>query len=263
MKFVKTIAIALTAVVGMSGTALAAEGPEHPMQMEWSFEGPFGQFDLPSVQRGWQVFREVCANCHSLKYFHFRNLSAIGYEPDMIKAFAAEYTVPGGVDDSGDPVTRPGRPADAIPAPFANEQAARAANGGALPPDLSLIVKAREDGPNYVYSILNGYGETPAGVSIPDGKHFNKYFKGDAISMPQPLSDGMVDYQDGTPNTQEQLSKDVVNFLSFVADPHLPARHRIGLGVVGFLVIWAFVLYRSMKKLWKPVKEGKNFYEDA
>lgn len=262
MKFVKNIAIALAAVAGLSGAALASAGADkHPMEMEWEFSGPFGKFDLASTQRGWQVYKQVCSNCHALKYFHFRNLSEIGYEENMIKAFAAEYTVAGDIDDAGDPTERAGRPEDAFPSPFANENAARASNGGALPPDLSLIIKARHDGANYVFSLLNGYEDAPAGHEIPAGKHYNAYFKGGAIAMAAPLSDGVLEYEDGTPATQEQMAKDVVNFLTFVGDPHMQTRHQLGVAIVLFLAFWAAVLFLSMKRLWKPVKEGKNFYE--
>jgi ubiquinol-cytochrome c reductase cytochrome c1 subunit len=263
MKFVKTIAIALTAAAGFAATAWGAGAAKHPIQQEWSFEGPFGTFDQASAQRGWQVYREVCSACHSLKYFHFRNLADLGYEEDMIKAWAAEYTVVDGVDDAGDPKERKGLPQDMFPSPFPNPEAAMAANGGALPPDLSLIAKARHDGPNYVYSLLTGYEDAPADHPVPAGKSYNPYFKGGAISMAPPLAEGIIEYEDGTAGTQEQMAKDIVNFLMYVAEPKLVDRHHMGFNVLFFLAVLTVILYLSMKKIWKPVKAGKNFYEDA
>jgi ubiquinol-cytochrome c reductase cytochrome c1 subunit len=262
MKLVKNIAIALTAAVGLAGASFAAGAAKHPMQLEWSFEGPFGQFDQQSAQRGWQVYKQVCSACHSLKYFHFRNLADLGYEEDMIKAWAAEYTVVDGVDDAGDPNERAGLPQDVFPAPFANPEAAAASNGGAVPPDLSLMAKARHDGPNYIYSLMLGYEDAPADHPLPAGKSYNPYFPGGAISMAPPLAEGIVDYEDGTAATPEQMAKDVVMFLTYVAEPKLVDRHHMGLKVLLFLGILTIILYLSMKKIWKPIKSGRNVYED-
>lgn len=261
MKFVKNIAIALTAVAGLAGTAMGADADKHPMQMEWSFNGPAGTYDRAAAQRGWQVYKDVCSACHSLKYFRFRNLADLGYEEDMIKAWAAEYTVVDGVDDAGDPKERAGLPQDAFPNPFPNPQAAAASNGGAVPPDLSLIAKARHDGANYLFSLLTGYEEAPADKAVPAGKSYNPYFPGGAISMAPPLMEGIVEYEDGTAATAEQMAKDVTTFLMYVAEPKLEARKHMGLSVLLYLAILIVVLYLSMKKIWKPVKEGKNFYE--
>ena len=260
MKLVKNIAIALTAVAGLATASFGAAAGKHPVEMEWEFDGPFGQFDMAATQRGWQVFKTVCSNCHALKYFHFRNLADLGYEDDMIKAWAAEYEVAGEPDDAGDLTMRKARPEDVFPAPFANENAARASNGGALPPDLSLMVKARHDGANYIYSLMMGYEDAPADHEIPAGKHYNPYFKGGAISMAAPLSDGVVDYEDGTEATQEQMAKDVVNFLTYVAEPKLVARNHMGLKVILYLGILTIILFFSMKAIWKPIKSGKNVY---
>lgn len=258
MKMIKTFALALTAVAGLTMAADASAAGKHPKQVDWSFDGPFGTFDQASAQRGFQVFKQVCASCHSLKYFKFRNLAELGYEEDMIKAFAAEYEVAGEPDDAGDPTTRKGMPQDGIPAPFANENAARASNGGALPPDLSLIIKARHDGANYLYSLMTGYEDAPADVQMTPGKHYNPYFKGGQISMAAPLSDDIVEYEDGTKASQDQLSRDVVNFLTFVAEPHLEASHRMGMNVMLFLLVLSVILYFGNKKVWKNVKEGKD-----
>lgn len=263
MKMIKNIAVALTVGVAVSASALAAGAGKHPLQVEWSFNGPFGKFDRASAQRGWQVYKNVCAACHSLKYFNFRNLADIGYSEDMIKAFAAEYEVAGDIDDFGEPTTRNALPQDMFPSPFPNDNAARASNGGALPPDLSLMVKARHDGANYVYSLLTGYSDAvPADFDLTDGKYYNEYFKGSQISMAPPLFPGIIDYEDGTEASAEQMAKDVVMFLTYVSEPSLEKRHQMGIKVLLFLLVLTILLYLSMKKIWQPVKEGKNFYED-
>jgi len=262
MKFSKNIAIALVAVAGMAGAAFAAGAGKAPETQKWSFEGPVGQYDQAALQRGWQVYKQVCAACHSLKYFHFRNLADLGYEEDMIKAFAKEYEVAGDPDDFGDETVRAALPQDVFPAPFANENAARASNGGAFPPDLSLITKARHDGSNYLYSLMVGYADPPAGHEISEGKSYNPYFKGGEISMAPPLAEGILDYEDGTPATTEQMARDLVQFLTYVGEPKLEARLHMGMNVILFLLALTIIFYLSMKKIWKPVKEGKNFYED-
>lgn len=262
MKFVKNIAITLGFVVATATAVGAAGAAKHPQQVPWSFDGPFGKFDRASAQRGWQVYKQVCSSCHSLKYFRFRNLDQIGYSEDMIKAFAAEYEVPGEPDEFGDETTRAALPQDVFPAPFANENAARASNGGALPPDLSLMTKARHDGANYLYSLMVGYEDAPADFELSEGKNYNPYFKGGQISMAPPLAEGIVDYEDGTEATPEQMAKDVTQFLMYVAEPSLEARHQMGIKVLIFLSILVVLLYFSMKKIWKPVKEGRKFYDE-
>jgi len=262
MKFVKNIAIALVALTGITGAASASAAGKHPETQKWAFEGPTGQYNQEALQRGWQVYKQVCSACHSLKYFHFRNLSDLGYENDMIKAFAKEYEVAGEPDEYGDDTVRAALPQDVFPAPYANENAARASFGGALPPDLSLIVKARHDGANYLYSLITGYSDAPADHEVTEGKFYNAYFKGGQISMIPPLSEGVLEYEDGTPATTEQMAKDVVQFLAYVSEPKLNERHHLGMKVVLFLLAMTIIFYLSMKKIWKPVKEGKNFYPD-
>ena len=225
-----------------------------------------------SLQRGLKVYKEVCSACHSLNYIAFRNLAdpgGPGYSAAQAAAFASEYKIKDGPNDQGEMFDRPGRPADYFPAPFPNEQAARAANGGALPPDLSLITKARsyergfpqfifdfftqfqEQGPNYVDAILQGFEDKPpAGVTIPDGSYYNKYFPGHAIKMPKPLSDGQVTFDDGSPATVAQYAKDVTTFLMWAAEPHMEARKRIGLQVFVFLILFTGLMYFTKKKVW-------------
>jgi ubiquinol-cytochrome c reductase cytochrome c1 subunit len=246
-------ASALTAVLMASAPNLAAqETPPLPHQ-EWSFEGVFGTYDLASAQRGFQVYKEVCSACHPVKHLYFRDLAAIGYSADEIKAIAATYQITDGPNDQGQMYQRPGRPSDPIPGPFPNDEAARAANNGALPPDQSLIVKARHGGPDYVYGILTGYKEPPAGFKLLDGMNYNEYFPGHQIAMPPPLSDNAVTFADGTPATVPQMAHDVVTFLTWASEPNLDDRHRTGFKVIGFLVVAAIVFYAAKRKIWAPV----------
>uniref|UniRef100_Q07T29 Cytochrome b n=1 Tax=Rhodopseudomonas palustris (strain BisA53) TaxID=316055 RepID=Q07T29_RHOP5 len=265
-------ALAGSLVVGGTQTAKAAGGENIPPSLQWSFAGPFGTFDRAQLQRGYQVYKQVCTACHSMKYVHYRNLAepgGPGFTLDEAKAFAAEATVKDGPNDSGEMFDRPGRLADPFPSPYANEQAARFANGGAAPPDLSLIAKARsyqrgfpqfifdfftqfqEQGPNYVAAVLRGYDEAPPeGVTVPDGAYYNKYFPGHAIKMPQMLMDGVVSYTDDTPQTADQYAKDVTSFLMWAAEPHMEARKHLGLQVMIFLLILSGLLYFTKQKVW-------------
>jgi len=258
-------------LVGGAQNARAQE-QETPPSLKWSFSGPFGKYDRGSLQRGLKVYKEVCSNCHSLSYVAFRNLAdpgGPGYSEAQVAALASEYKIKDGPNDQGEMFERPGRPADYFPSPFPNEQAARAANGGAAPPDLSLIAKARsyergfpffifdfftqfqEQGPNYVDAILQGFEDKPpAGVTIPDGSYYNKYFPGHAIKMPKPLSDGQVTFDDGAPATVPQYAHDVTTFLMWAAEPKMEARKQLGFQVFVFLIIFAFLMYFTKKKVW-------------
>lgn len=244
--------LAMLVALGMAGPALAAETPA-PLERSWPHEGMFGSYDRAALQRGLQVYQNVCQACHSLQYVAFRNLEALGYSEDEVKAIAAQYTVTDGPDDQGDMFERPGRPSDHPPAPFPNAEAAAAANGGKAPPDLSLITKARADGANYLYSLLNGYEEAPADVEVPDGGYYNAYFPGHVIAMPPPLADEMVTYEDGTPATVEQMAADVTEFLAWAAEPKLEERKRAGLRVFLFLIVAAGLLYAYKRKIWADV----------
>lgn len=238
------------------GAAPAEEGGHHAPslpQEEWSWSGPFGVFDRHQLQRGFQVYKQVCASCHGLSRIYFRNLSALGYNEAEIKSIAAETQVMDGPDDSGDMFERPGRPSDHFKSPFANDNAARAANGGALPPDLSLIVRARADGSNYVHALLTGYEAAPAGFTLTQGMHYNKYFAGHQIAMPQPLMDGSVTYEDGTPNTIDQMARDVTAFLTWASEPNMEKRKQVGLKVMLFMFAFAGLMYATKRKVWKDV----------
>ncbi len=225
----------------------AAEPPDH----EWQHTGVFGTFDRGELQRGFQVFQEVCASCHSLDFIAFRNLLEIGFNADQIKAIAAEYEVEDGPDDEGEMFMRPAKPSDYFPAPFANPQAARASNGGAFPPDLSVIVKARDGGLDYLYALLIGYEEeAPEGVELADGMSYNHYFPGHQIAMPEPLYEEAVEYADGTEPTLEQLAHDVSVFLAWTAEPELEIRKQTGLKVLIFIAIFTALIYIIKRRVW-------------
>jgi len=245
-------AVALSGVWLVPVLAGAADEPPLPRQ-EWSFDGVFGTYDRASLQRGFQVYKEVCSACHPVTHLNFRNLTQIGYTEDQVKAIAATYQITDGPNDEGQMFQRPGRPSDPIPGPFPNDQAARAANNGALPPDQSLIVKARPGGPNYVYAILTGYKEAPAGFKLQEGMNYNEFFPGHQIAMPPPLSDNAVTFADGTPATVQQMAHDVTSFLTWAAEPNLDDRHRTGFKVVLFLIVAAGVFYAAKRKIWAPI----------
>jgi ubiquinol-cytochrome c reductase cytochrome b/c1 subunit len=275
-KAVASIAVALLVAGGLLiGSAQDARAEDHgvsPPGNKWSFSGPVGKYDRGALQRGLKVYKEVCSACHGLSYVAFRNLAepgGPGYSVAQAAAFASEYKIKDGPNDQGEMFERPGRPADYFPSPFPNEQAARVANGGAAPPDLSLITKARsygrgfpmflidfftqyqEQGPDYVAALLQGYEDKPpAGVTIPEGSYYNRYFPGHAIKMPKPLSDGQVTYDDGSPATVAQYAKDVTTFLMWAAEPHMEARKQLGLQVFVFLILLTGLLFFTKKKVW-------------
>ena len=242
--------VALAAVLASLPGLAAANGDSSPPHQRWSFDGAFGTYDRASAQRGFQIYTQVCSACHPVKHLHFRDLAEIGYSEDEIKAFAAAVQVTDGPNDQGKMYQRPGRPSDPIPDPFPNDQAARAANNGALPPDQSLIVKAREGGPDYVYAILTGYTPTPAGFQLPSGMYYNKYFLGHQIAMPPPLAANSVTFADGTPATIPQMAHDIVTFLNWASEPELETRHRAGFAVFFFLIVTAGILYAVKRKTW-------------
>jgi cytochrome c1 len=226
---------------------------EPPLKsVAWGFESPLGTYDRASLQRGFQVFKEVCSTCHTLKFVSFRNLGdpgGPGFSAAEVKALAAGYQKDV-LDDSGQPKQVPRTPADTLPAPFPNEQAARASNGGALPPDLSLITHAREGGPNYIYSLLTGFSNPPAGVTLRAGMNYNPYFAGHQIGMPPPLSDNRVTFADGTAATLDQEAHDVVTFLEWSAEPKMEERKRLGLSVIGYLALLSLLMFWSYRKIW-------------
>jgi ubiquinol-cytochrome c reductase cytochrome c1 subunit len=262
MKSLKALALLGAGVSGLFGFAgiAAADETEHGLDCPsypWPHRGILSSYDHASIRRGHQVFQQVCASCHSMSLVTYRDLVGVAYTEEEAKALAAEIEVEDGPNDEGEMFTRPGKLSDRFPKPYANEQAARFANGGAYPPDLSLITKARHNGQNYVFSLLTGYRDPPAGVAIREGLHYNPYFPGGAIAMPKMLNDGAVEYEDETPATESQMGKDVVTFLSWAAEPEMEERK-----LMGFKWIFIFSLallqagfYRRWK--WAPVKSRK------
>jgi ubiquinol-cytochrome c reductase cytochrome c1 subunit len=227
----------------------------HPKQMKWEFDGIFGRFDRASIQRGYQVYKEICVACHSMKLMAYRNLTEVGFSEDEVKQIAAEYSVNDGPNDDGDMFDRAALPSDKFVSPYANDNAARSANGGALPPDLSLMVKARHDGANYIYSILTGFTDAPEGFVLAQGKQYNPYFEGRQIAMPAPITDdSQVDYKDGTFAAKEQMAIDVVNFLQFAAEPETEHRKKMGIRSMIFLLILFAILIAAKKAVWKNLK---------
>lgn len=230
--------------------ALASGDATHPPQIRWDFEGPFGTYDKAALQRGYKIYREVCAACHGMDRLYYRNLEALGYSEDQIKNIAAEYSVMDGPNDEGEMFERAARPSDPFKKPFANEQAAKYANNGALPPDLSLIVKARPGGANYIYGILTGYKSPPKEEKLLDGQYWNEYMPNHVMAMAPPLSDALVAYEDSTKEILSQYAADVAQFLHWAADPYLEERKRTGFKALFFLIIFAGVLYAVKRKIW-------------
>ena len=253
--FLKIIAIFFL-FCSFSSHSNTAEKVEY-LKTDWSFKGLFGKFDRGSLQRGYQVYTEVCAACHSMKYLSYRNLVEKGgpeFSEAEVKAIAASFEVTDGPNADGDMFTRPGKLSDKFVKPYENVKAAEAANGGAYPPDMSVLVKARGGGVDYIYSLLQGYEEAPSGVTLDDGVHYNKYMYGNKIKMSAPLSDDLIEYGDGTKASVEQMSKDVTTFLMWAAEPHLEARHQMGFKAIVYLIILTTLVYFSMKKIWSRVK---------
>ena len=234
----------------LAGPSLAAGGDVALTKRDWSFSGAFGTFDKAAMQRGFQVYREVCAGCHSMQYIAFRNFADLGYNEAEIKAIAAEYDIEDGPNDEGEMFTRPGIPADRMPNPYPNDNAARAGNGGALPPDLSLIAKARANGPDYLYSLLIGYKEAPASMNVPDGMYYNEAYPGNLIAMPQPLYGEDVTYTDGADTSIRGSAADLTQFLMWAAEPKMEVRKRIGVAVVFFLSIFVVLSVMAKRRVW-------------
>ena len=282
MRTPSLLAAGLLAAVLGGAPAVAEEPSPQPPRQHWSFAGVFGKFDEAQLQRGFKVYKEVCANCHSMKLVHFRNLAeegGPGFSADQVKALAESYQVKE-LNDKGEEVERPGRPADAFPPMYPNDKAAAAAHNGKAPPDFSVLAKARtyergfpkfvfdalpltgyqEQGVDYIHALLLGYGEAPEGKEVPDGVYYNKYYpQGQVIAMPPPLSDGAVEYAKNdkgepvVPETIDQYAKDVSAFMAWAAEPHMMARKAMGFRVILFLIVLAGLLYYVKKQIWKPV----------
>ena len=252
IKFFLTIALFFSVNIH----SFAAEKVDY-LKTDWSFKGLFGKFDRGALQRGYQVYTEVCSSCHSMKYVSYRNLAEKGgpeFTEAQVKAIAASFEVKDGPNADGEMFTRPGKLSDKFVMPYENVKAAQAANGGAYPPDMSVLVKARGGGVDYIYSLLQGYEDPPAGFSLDEGVYYNKYMYGNKIKMSNQLSDGLVEYSDGTNATVEQMAKDVSTFLMWTAEPHLETRHRMGFKAIVYLIILTILVYFSMKRIWSRIK---------
>ena len=234
---------------------------------DWSFKGIFGTFDRASLQRGYQVYQEVCSGCHSVQHLSYRNLSEKGgpeFSLEEAKAIAAQFEVKDGPNSDGEMFMRPGRFSDKFVKPYPNVEASKAANGGAYPPDMSVLAKARKGGAEYIYSLLLGYEEAPTDFELDEGVYYNKYMYGNKIKMSAPLSDGLVEYSDGTQSTTAQMAKDVTTFLVWVAEPHLESQHRMGFKAIIYLIILLTLVYMSKQKVWsrfgsKNIEEEETF----
>jgi len=257
------LALGFAAALGLAPSiTIAAEEGAHPEAQEWSFSGPFGRYDRAALQRGFHVYKDVCSACHDVSRIAFRNLAdpgGPGFSELEVRALAASYNVPADPDEfgrttdgDGRPLMREATPADYFPPRFANANAARVANNGAVPPDLSLIVKARDGGADYIYALLTGYGhEPPAGVELPPGQYYNPYFPGGRLAMPQPAFANQVTYADGTPATIEQMAHDVTMFLAWTAEPKMEQRKQMGFSVMLFLVAFSVLCFFSYRTLWR------------
>ena len=256
MRDLKSLLLVLVISI-YSYNVTAAEKSHELLSPGWSFKGFFGKFDRASLQRGYQVYTEVCAACHSMKYLSYRNLSEAGgpeFSVEQAKIIASQFELTDGPNSDGEMFTRVARLSDNFVGPYENIQAATAANGGAYPPDMSVLVKARKGGADYIYSLLLGYEEAPEGISLDDGVYYNKYMAGNKIKMSNPLSEGIVTYIDGTEATEEQMARDITSFLAWAAEPHLEARHKIGFRAIIYLIIMTVLVYFSMKKLWSRIE---------
>ena len=233
-------------------------GENYPLlKQDWSFKSFFGTFDRASLQRGYQVYTEVCASCHSLKYVSYRNLAEKGgpeFSIEQAKAIASNFEVTDGPNNDGEMFTRPAKLSDKFVMPYANDQEAKLSNGGAYPPDMSVLVKARAGGADYIYSVILGYEDPPEGMKLDDGVYYNKYMYGNKIKMPPQLYDDLVTYADGTPATPEQMAKDITTFLAWTAEPKLEERHKFGFRAIIYLVILTILVYFSMKRIWSRIK---------
>tara|TARA_Y100001970_G_scaffold280067_1_gene388457 strand:- start:917 stop:1801 length:885 start_codon:yes stop_codon:yes gene_type:complete len=253
-------------ILGFAQNAYSSEKKVEFFKNNWNFEGVFGTFDRASLQRGYQVYQEVCSGCHSMQHLSYRNLSEKGgpeFTKEEAKAIAAQFEVTDGPNEDGEMFTRPARLSDKFVSPFPNVKAAAVANGGAYPPDMSVLAKARKGGADYIYSLLMGYEEAPAGYELDDGVYYNKYMAGNKIKMAEPIYEDAVQYSDGTKATKEQITKDVTAFLVWAGDPHLESRHKMGFKVFFYLIILLTLVYLSKQKVWSRFERKKEEEEET
>ena len=256
MKKIIRISILFLSLLFLQSNSISAEKVEY-LKTNWSFKGLFGKYDRAALQRGYQVYTEVCAACHSMQYLSYRNLSEPGgpeFTEEEAKIIAASFEVLDGPNNDGEMFMRPAKLSDKFVMPYDNVEASKAANGGAYPPDMSVLAKARKGGADYIYSLLLGYEEPPTNIKLDDGVYYNKYMYGNKIKMSAPLSDGLLEYSDGTEATEQQMAKDITTFLMWSAEPHLETRHKTGFRVIVYLIILSILVYLTMKKIWSRVE---------
>ncbi len=256
MKKLTSLFILIISILFYQNHSISAEKVKF-LETDWTFKGLFGKYDRASLQRGYQVYTEVCAACHSMQYLSYRNLAEPGgpeFTEEEAKFIAASFEVLDGPNSDGEMFTRPAKLSDKFVMPYDNVEASKAANGGAYPPDMSVLAKARKGGADYIYSLLLGYDDPPADIKLDDGVYYNKYMYGNKIKMSAPLSDGIIEYSDGTEATKEQMAKDITTFLMWSAEPHLETRHKTGFRVIVYLIILSILVYLTMKKIWSRVE---------
>ena len=256
MKKLTSLFILIISIVLYQNHSISAEKVKF-LETDWTFKGLFGKYDRASLQRGYQVYTEVCAACHSMQYLSYRNLAEPGgpeFTEEEAKFIAASFEVLDGPNSDGEMFTRPAKLSDKFVMPYENVEASKAANGGAYPPDMSVLAKARKGGADYIYSLLLGYEEPPTNIKLDDGVYYNKYMYGNKIKMSAPLSDGLLEYSDGTEATEQQMAKDITTFLMWSAEPHLETRHKTGFRVIVYLIILSILVYLTMKKIWSRVE---------
>ena len=252
-KIVRNLILAVFLLSLNTPLVMASSSSEQPLKMEWPHQGMFGTYDKAALQRGFQIYQENCSSCHAMKQLSYRNLNDIGFSKEDVKAIASEYTVMDGPNDDGEMFERNAKPSDRFISPFPNEKAARAANNGAMPPDMSLLVKARHGGEDYLYGLLTGYEDAPEDIELMEGMSWNKYFPGHQIAMAQPLYDGSITYADGTEASLDMAARDLVQFLAWASEPHLETRKQMGVKVTFFLLILFGFAYAAKRKLWADI----------
>jgi len=264
-KFLKTISLVFL-MFTFQPASFSEEKKVDFIETQWSFNGIFGTFDRASLQRGYQVYQEVCSGCHSVQHLSYRNLSEKGgpeFSIEEAKAIASQFEIEDGPNSDGEMFMRPARLSDNFVKPYPNVEASTAANGGAYPPDMSVLTKARAGGADYIYSLLLGYEEAPVDLELDDGVYYNKYMPGNKIKMSEPISEGIVEYSDGTNPTKSQIAKDVTTFLVWTAEPHLESQHKMGFKVIIYLIILITLVYMSKQKVWSRFDSNKEEEEET
>ena len=265
-RIILTIFISIITTLSFADSQHSHGANTNYLKTDWSFKGILGTFDRASLQRGYQVYQEVCSGCHSVQHLSYRNLMEKGgpeFSAEEAKAIAAQFEVEDRPNSDGEMFIRPGRLADKFVKPYPNVQASTAANGGAYPPDMSVLAKARAGGADYIYSLLLGYEEAPTSFELDEGVYYNKYIPGNKIKMSPPLSDGLVEYSDGTQATTAQMAKDVTTFLVWASEPHLESQHRMGFKAIVYLIILLTLVYMSKQKVWSTFNSKKEPEEET